>query len=105
MPSVPASCAPQTIAGSCMRELSAARSLLGQVARDDEALDLARAFVDLRDARVAIMALDRIVLDIAVAAVDLDRLRAHPFGHLGGVELRLRRFREARHVGCAHARG
>src|SRR5947209_10294224 len=95
MPRVPASCAAQIVAGCCMRELSAARGLLGEVARDDEALDLARAFVDLRDARVAVVALDRIVLHVAVAAVDLDRLRAHPFGHLGGVELGLRSFREA----------
>src|SRR5262245_60458934 len=63
----------------------------GQLTADDQPLDLAGALVDLAHARVAVQLLDREVLEVAVAAVDLDGLRAHPLGHLGGVELGHRR--------------
>src|SRR4051794_26928767 len=59
-------------------------------ARDHEPLDLARPLVDLRDLRVAVVALDRELLRVAVAAEDLDRLRRLAAGHLRGEELRLR---------------
>src|SRR5919205_3803594 len=58
--------------------------------RDDDALDLARALVDLGDLRVAVVALDRELLRVPVAAEDLDRLAGLPAGRLGGEELRLR---------------
>ena len=45
----------------------------GEFAGDEHFLDLARAVVDLEDAHVAIIFLDRIVVEEAVAAVDLDR--------------------------------
>src|SRR5450631_3400500 len=93
---VPASCVPQTRTGWGEVLGGVARVLLGQVARDEQPLDLAGAFVDLRDARVAIVPLDGIVVQVAVAAVDLDRLGAYPLGQLRRVELRLRRLREAR---------
>src|SRR5439155_17390146 len=59
-------------------------------ARDDDALDLARPFVDLGDLRVAVVALDGELLRVAVAAENLDRLRRLAARHLGREELRLR---------------
>src|SRR5438067_5551033 len=59
-------------------------------AGNHEALDLARALVDLGDLRVAVVALDRELLRVPVAAEDLDRLASLPPGGLGGEELRLR---------------
>ncbi len=57
-----------------------------------EPLDLARALVDLGDLRVAVVALDRELLLVAVAAEDLDRLRLVHGGapYRRGEELRLR---------------
>src|SRR5206468_7160549 len=60
------------------------------LSRDHETLDLARALVDLRDLRVAVVALDREFLRVPVAAEHLDRLGRLPPRHLGRVELRLR---------------
>src|SRR3954462_13329248 len=80
-------------------------SLLLQGAPDHHALDVARAFVDLRHAHVAPVALDREVRHVAVAAVDLHRVRAHLLRHLGGEELRHRRFLDARPARVAQARG
>src|SRR6185295_19117593 len=71
-------------------------SLLTEVACDEQALDLAGAFVDLRDAGVAVVALDGIVLEVAVAAVDLDRVRADLLGELGSEELGLGGLGQAR---------
>src|SRR5262245_6000930 len=71
---------------------SAHERALGQSenrARDHEPLDLARALVDLGDLGVAVVALDRELLRVAVAAEDLDRLGRLPARHLGGIELRL----------------
>src|SRR5919109_5325225 len=59
-------------------------------ARDHEPLDLARPLVDLGDLRVAVVALDRELLRVAVAAEDLDRLARVAAGHLRREELRLR---------------
>jgi hypothetical protein len=73
-------------------------------ARDEQPLDLARALVDLRDARVAVVPLDRVVREVAVAAMDLDRLGADPFGELGGEELRLRGLGQARQALASHPR-
>src|SRR3954471_1000340 len=103
MATVPASCAPQILPGECGFWFWIARILTGEVARDHHALDLARPFVDLRDARVPVVPLHRVVVQVAVAAMDLDRLRAHPLRELGCVELRLRRFRQARLAFAAHA--
>src|ERR671927_2030609 len=58
--------------------------------RDDDALDLARPLVDLGDLRVPVVALDRELLRVAVAAEDLDRLRRLPPRRLRGEKLRLR---------------
>src|SRR5436190_4032321 len=56
-------------------------------ARDHQALDLRRALVDLHDARVAVVALDRVLLHVAVATVNLDRLMRDPGRGLARVEL------------------
>src|SRR6185312_17237084 len=61
---------------------------------DHEPLDVARAFVDLADAHVAVNALDRKIGDVAIAAVNLKRIGTHALGHLGCEELRHRRFLE-----------
>src|SRR3954465_16043314 len=57
---------------------------------DHETLNLARALVDLRDLRIAVVALDRELLRVAVAAEDLDRLARLAAGDPGGEELRHR---------------
>ena len=59
-------------------------------AGDHEPLDLARALVDLRDLRVAEVALDRELGRVAVAAEDLDRLAGLPPRDARREELRLR---------------
>src|SRR5918992_5136696 len=58
---------------------------------DDEALDLRSALVDLEQLRVAHELLDRVLLDVAVTAEDLDgvgrdlhgRVRGEPLGERG----------------------
>src|SRR4051794_39620348 len=63
---------------------SGARDVAEEVARDDQALDLARALVDLGDLRVAVVALGGEVLRVPVAAEDLDRLARDPARDAGG---------------------
>src|SRR5688572_5105252 len=60
---------------------------LKELAGDDEALDLLRALVELRDLRVAHHALDRVLGDIAVSAQHLDRVGGDPHGGVTGHEL------------------
>ncbi len=55
--------------------------VVAQFAGDQQALDLAGAFVDLGDARVAVVTLHRVVLQVAVATMDLQGAGAHAFGH------------------------
>ena len=45
-----------------------------QSAGDDHLLDLVGALADRQDLRVAVEPADRVLLDVAVAAVDLNRL-------------------------------
>src|SRR4051812_16432940 len=59
------------------------------VASDHDALDLARAFVDLGDLRITVVALDGELAGIAVAAEHLDRLLRDVDCGARGVELRL----------------
>src|SRR6266540_3573266 len=63
-----------------------------QGARDDQALDLARALEQGVDLGVAVPFLDREVADVAVAAADLDRLLGDLDRHLAGLELGHRAF-------------
>src|SRR6478736_1413614 len=84
------SVAMRVILGSGRYGLIGAHRLAEQRAGDHEPLDLARSLVDLGDLRVAVVALDRELLRIPVAAEDLDRLAGLPPGRLRREELRLR---------------
>src|ERR1700742_4057808 len=57
---------------------------------DDHLLDLVGALADGQDLRVAVEAADRILLDVAVAAVDLDGLVGRLDGQAAGLQLGLR---------------
>src|SRR5688572_8868353 len=61
--------------------------ILDHLAANDQPLDLAGALVDLGDLSVAIMTFYRIILDVAVAAMDLNGLIGHEHRDLGGEEL------------------
>src|SRR6267378_1458011 len=52
--------------------------------RDDQTLDFTGAFIDLGDARVAVVALDGILAAVAVAAVNLNGFVRDARGHLAG---------------------
>src|SRR6476661_9386377 len=62
-------------------------ALVEQLSRDHDSLDLRRPFVDLRDLGIAEIALDGVVLHVAVAAEQLDRLRRDPHRRLAREEL------------------
>src|SRR5688500_19035253 len=61
-----------------------------QSARDHDSLDLRRALINLGDFRIAHKALHRIILDVAISAEDLHRLRRHPHRRLARHQLRHR---------------
>src|SRR5665647_2090661 len=65
-------------------------STFRQVTGDHQPLDLARAFVDLRDLRVAEVPLDRVLGHVAIAAEDLDRLARSLVRDVGCEQLRHR---------------
>src|SRR5919112_3308792 len=77
-----------------LRAFDAARGLEGlgvfshDGAGDDEALDLARSLVDLRDPGVPVVPLDGMVLHVPPPAEDLHGLVGDLVGDLRGVELR-----------------
>src|SRR6267378_2415192 len=54
--------------------------------RDDQALDFAGAFVNFRDAGVAIVTFDGILAAVTVAAVDLNGYVRYACGHFAGKE-------------------
>ncbi len=56
-------------------------------AGDDDLLDLGGALDQLQRTRVAVVALDGVVHDVAVAAVDLHHLVGHLGGHAAGEQL------------------
>src|SRR5277367_2182652 len=58
-----------------------------EFARDQDLLHLVGAIVNLKDPRVTVEFLHRVVVDEAVAAVDLNRRRADALAHLGGEQL------------------
>src|SRR3954453_17343109 len=76
-----------------------------QRARDHEALDLARALVDLGDLRVAVVALGRELLRVAVAAEHLDRLAGPLPRDAAREQLRLRALDRVRPARLLQARG
>src|ERR1700691_5436625 len=61
---------------------------------DSGQLHIRCAFVDLPDLGIAVVLLDRVVLDKAIAAKNLDRLAGDALGHLGGKVLAHGRFLE-----------
>src|SRR5882724_3769706 len=69
---MPAACA--AVMMLSMVAHAASCGLLLDLARDDQALDLVGAFVDLGEAHVAEQPLDAVLARIAVAAMDLQRV-------------------------------
>lgn len=71
------------------RPLRSIAGLFQQIARDDESLDLVRAFIDLRDLCVTQHALSRVLFHVPIPAQDLDgvigdfhcHIRSERFGH------------------------
>ena len=59
----------------------------GDRSGDHQLLDLAGAFEDRVDLRVAVPALDRVLTGVAVAAEDLDRVLGDTHGHFAGLVL------------------
>src|SRR5438874_7936758 len=78
--------------GSSRLRMTRGGVALEDLARDDQSLDLTRALVDLRDLCIAVVALDRKLLRVAVPAEDLDRFARLATCHLGSKQLRLRTF-------------
>src|SRR3989304_5238002 len=82
-----------------------ASSLAGDGAADQEALDVARTLVDHAYADVPVNALHGKVGDVAVASVDLDRIRADLLGHFAGKKLSHRGFLQAEPARVAQGGG
>src|SRR6185369_12730062 len=61
-------------------------------------LHLVGTVVNLKDSRVAVEFLDRIVIDETIAAVYLNRRRAYALAHLRGEKLGHRRLLDASHL-------
>ena len=80
-------------------------AFVSELAADHQPLNVGRALIDRGDAHVAIDALDGEVVEIAVAAVDLDGRRADLFSHLRGEQLGHRCLLEAGAAFVAQARG
>src|SRR5216683_1544869 len=74
----------------CRAGAQHAAPLREQIARDDHALNLAGAFVDRDDARVAVHALDIGLARVAHAAMYLHRFIDYAIHHLAGIQLRFR---------------
>src|SRR6476619_7274897 len=72
--------------------VTGSRSLVEQLARNDDPLDLARALADGQELDVAKELFRGIVLDEAVATMDLDAVVGRLHRDLAGEEFRHRRF-------------
>src|SRR3954471_19253193 len=70
---------------------ASASALSAESASDDHLLDLIRPLADRQDLRVAVEAAHRVLLDVAVPAVDLHRLLAGAHREAPRLELGLRR--------------
>src|ERR687897_3916681 len=83
-----------SVGGSTLRlwraRINPAR-LAAQRPRDHHLLHLVGALADREDLGVAVEAADGVLLDVAVAAVDLDGLLGRAHGQPPGLQLRLRR--------------
>src|SRR5271168_4940954 len=78
---------------------------LEQLPCNHKPLDFARALINLRDARIAVISFDIVVRQIAVAAMNLYGVGAHPLGHLRGVQFSLAGFGKAGLTLAAQAGG
>ena len=87
-PTVPASTRKQLRASGRSSRLRR-RARQEDLARDHEALDLRGALVDLEQLRVAHQLLDRVLLDVAVAAEDLHGVGGDLHRRVGGEALRV----------------
>src|SRR4051794_19038992 len=87
------------------RSLSAASGVAKEGAGDHEPLDLARALVDLGDLGVAVVALGRELLRVAVAAQHLDRLAGLPARDRAREQLGLRALDRVRVAGLLQTGG
>src|SRR4051794_12571700 len=76
----------------------------GNLAGDDQALDVAGALVDLADADIAVDPLDREIGEIPVAAMDLDGVGSDPLVHFRGEQFGHRRLGQAGLAGIAPGR-
>src|SRR5262245_12716355 len=70
-----------------------------QLTRNHHALDLGRPLADRQKLRIAPVLLDRVVLDVPVAAMNLDRLFRDAHANLGRIELRHRGLARRRMAG------
>src|SRR5438874_10654202 len=61
--------------------------LTAELPGDHHLLDLVGPLADREDLCVSVEAADRVLLDVAVAAVDLDRLLARAHGEPAGLQL------------------
>src|SRR3954468_10089929 len=84
---------------------STAHRLAQERPRDHEPLDLRRPLVDLGDLGIAVVALGRELLRVAVAAEDLDRLARPVPRHPRGEELGLRALDRVRAPSVLEPRG
>src|SRR4051794_16421881 len=76
---------------SVARLIAPPEPLRAQRAGDHHLLYLVGALADREDLRVPVEAADRVLLDVAVAAVDLDGLVGRAYGQAARLELGLRR--------------
>src|ERR1700742_1526111 len=91
MPSVDAYTPKQSSHNSAPRFSMTTPGSGSERAGDDHLLHLVGALADGEDLRVAVHAADRVLLDVAVAAVDLDGLLGTAHREAAGLELRLGR--------------
>src|SRR5262249_5696093 len=90
----PAAALPRRTTTSWTKDSGLARGSIPRqvdLAGDHETLDLRGALVDLEQLGVAHQLLDRVLLDVAVAAEDLHRVRGDLHRGVGGEALRVRR--------------
>src|SRR5690348_10116697 len=85
--------------------LSRQSTILQQPTRDNHPLNFARAFVNFRNSRITIRALNRIFPAVAVAAMNLDSLVRHASSHFAGKKFRRRRLHRHARPGVEFPRG
>lgn len=81
------------------------RTISKQRAANQNALNVVGAFVNLRNTHIPVDALNGKIADVAVAAVNLDGIRAHLFGDFGPEHLGHRSFLQTRFSCILHHGG